>query len=258
MDSIKQPIHQEFPSIFTGLGTLKGDPYQIQLKPNLQPFALYTPRNVPIPLRQKVKDELCRMEALGVISPMEEPTPWCAGMVVVPKKSRDVRICVDFHPLNENVLREVHPLPKVDETLASLAGATIFSKLDANCGFWQIPLSEESRSLTTFITPFRRYAFNKLPFGICSAPEHFQHRMNQILSGHEGTLCHIDDVLIFGKTQQEHDACLYSALAQIQSAGLTLNAGKCEFTKSEIKFLGHVINKLKMVFLQTLTRRMLF
>ena len=243
VDSIEQPIHQEFPSIFTGLGTLKGDPYQIQLKPNSQPFALYTPRNVPIPLRQKVKDELCRMEALGVISPMEEPTPWCAGMVVVPKKSGDVRICVDFRPLNENVLREVHPLPKVDETLACLAGATIFSKLDANCGFWQIPLSEESRSLTTFITPFGRYAFNKLPFGICSAPEHFQRRMNQILSGHEGTLCHIDDVLIFGKTQQEHDARLYSALTQIQSAGLTLNAGKCEFSKSEIKFLGHVINK---------------
>ena len=183
------------------------------------------------------------METLGVISPMEEPTPWCAGMVVVPKKSGDVRICVDFRPLNANVLREVHPLPKMDETLACLAGATIFSKLDANCRFWQIPLSEESHSLTTFITPFGRYAFNKLPFGICSAPEHFQRRMNQILSGHEGTLCHIDDVLIFGKTQQEHDARLCSALVQIQSAGLTLNAEKCEFSKSEIMFLGHVINK---------------
>ena len=241
--AVTQPIQEEFPSLFRGLGTYKGDSYVIQLKSDAQPFALFTPRNVPIPLRQKVKDELSRMETLGVISPIEEPTPWCAGMVVVPKKSGDVRICVDFRPLNENVLREVHPLPKVDETLACLAGATIFSKLDANCGFWQIPLSEESRSLTTFITPFGRYAFNKLPFGICSAPEHFQRRMNQILSGQEGTLCHIDDVLIFGKTQQEHDARLYSALTQIQSAGLTLNAEKCEFSKSEIKFLGHVINK---------------
>ena len=137
--TVTQPIQEKFPSLFSGLGTYKGDSYVVQLKPDAKPFALFTPRNVPIPLCQKVKEELSRMESLGVISPVEEPTPWCTGMVVVPKKSGDVRICVDFRPLNENVLREVHPLPKVDETLACLAGATIFSKLDANCGFWQIP-----------------------------------------------------------------------------------------------------------------------
>ena len=75
------------------------------------------------------------MESMGVISKVDEPTPWCAGMVVVPKKSGDVRICVDLKPLNESVLREVHPLPKVDETLAQLSGARVFSKLDANSGF---------------------------------------------------------------------------------------------------------------------------
>ena len=110
------------------------------------------------------------------------------GMVVVPKKSGAIRICVDFRPLNEVVLREVHPLPKVDETLAQLAGATVFSKLDANSGFWQIPLSDRCKHLTTFITPFRRYFFNKLPFGICSVPEHLQKRVSQILSGQEGVL----------------------------------------------------------------------
>ena len=76
------------------------------------------------------------MESLGVISRVNQLTDWCTGMVVVPKKSGDVCICVDFGPLNEGVLRKVHPLPTVDETLAQLAGATAFSKLDANCGFW--------------------------------------------------------------------------------------------------------------------------
>ena len=175
-------------TLFTGLGTLKGEPYEIRLKPEAQPFALYTPRNVPLPLRQKVKEELSRMQSLGVISPVGEPTPWCAGMVVVPKKSGAVRICVGFRPLNDNVLREVHPLPKVDENLAQLAGAQMFSKLDSNCGFWQIPLSEQSRMLTAFITPFGRFVFNKLLFGISSAPEHFQCRMQQILNGQEGTI----------------------------------------------------------------------
>ena len=110
--------------------------------------------NVPIPLREKVKQELEHMEKFDMISKVNKPTLWCAGMVVVPKKSGDVRICVDLKSLNENVLRETHPLPGVDETLAQLTGATVMSKLDANSGFWQIPLAQESRELTTFITPF--------------------------------------------------------------------------------------------------------
>ncbi len=126
------------------------------------------------------------MESLGVTSREETPTPWCAGMAVVPKKSGSVRICVDFRPLNEHVLREVHPMPKVDETLAQLTDAKVFSKLDANCGFWQIPLGLSSRHLTTFITPYCRFCFNKLPFGMSSAPDHFQRRMSEILEGQEG------------------------------------------------------------------------
>ena len=126
--------------------------------------------------------------ALGVIRKVTEPTPWCAGMVVVPKKSGKVRICVDLKPLNEGVLRETFPIPPVDDTLAQLSGATIFSKVDANSGFWQIPLAEESQLLTTFITPQGRYCFQKLPFGISSAPELYQRRMSQILTGLEGVL----------------------------------------------------------------------
>lgn len=114
------------------------------------------------------------MESMGLILKVDQHTPWCVGMVVR-KTSGAVSICVNLKPLNESVLREVHPIPKVDDTLAQLAGAKIFSKLDANSGFWQIPLSlaEESKLLTTFNTPFRRYCFNKLQFGISSAPELF-------------------------------------------------------------------------------------
>ena len=99
------------------------------------------------------------MESLGVISKVEKPSAWCAGMVVVPKKTGAIHICVDYRLLNENVFKEVHPLPTVEENLSKLAGATVFSKLDYNCGFWQIPLEESSRDLTTFITPFSRFQF---------------------------------------------------------------------------------------------------
>ena len=141
------------------------------MKQDAQLFALCTPRSVPLPLRKKVEEELARMESLNVISRVDEPTQWCAAMVVVPKRnSETARICIDFRPLNECVSREVHPLPKVEKTLAQLTGATVFSKVDGNCGFWQIPLAKHSRQYTTFVTPFGRFYFNKLPFDISSAP----------------------------------------------------------------------------------------
>ena len=90
------------------------------------------------------------MESLNVISKVDQPTPWCAGMVVVPKKVSKACICVDLKPLNESVLQETHPLPHVDEIHAQLNGTTIFSKLNANSDFWQIPLTEQSKILTIF------------------------------------------------------------------------------------------------------------
>ena len=105
------------------------------------------PRNVSIPLRSKVKEELDQMEKLGLITKVTQPTPWCVGMVVVPKKSGSVRICVDLKPLNEGVLQETYPIPLVNNTLVQLTGATVFSKVNANSGFWQIPLSAVSSNL---------------------------------------------------------------------------------------------------------------
>ena len=172
--------HREFPDLFNGLDKMEG-PYTITLKENAQPFAVNVPRRVALPLMEKTKRELKRMEALGVISKVEQPTDWCAPMVVVPKSQDDVRICIDLTKLNESVRRERYEMPSVDYTLGQLAGAKIFSKLDANSRIWQVRLSEESTLLTTFITPFGRFAFRRLPFGISSAPEHYQRRMSAIL-----------------------------------------------------------------------------
>ena len=168
MDAIANitDIQQQFSPIFKGLENLGGE-YTIKLKPDAKPYSLFTSRHVPLPLQPKVKEELGKMESMGVISRVDEPTEWCAGMVVVPKRGGDIRICVDLKPLNTSVLREVHPLPKVDETLAQLSGGKVFSKLDANSRFWQIPLAKSSRLLTTFITPFGRFCFNKLPYFKC-------------------------------------------------------------------------------------------
>ena len=101
-------VKEKFPSLFNGLGSISTE-YTIRLKPGAKPYALSAARKVPIPLREKVQAELQRMQDLGVISKVDHPTPWCAGMVVVPKKTDEVRICVDLKSLNANVLRETHP-----------------------------------------------------------------------------------------------------------------------------------------------------
>lgn len=113
------------------------------------------------------------MEHMGVIRKVEGPTEWCAGIVPVVKPSGEVRVCVDLTQLNKSVLRERFALPTVDQALGSLKGAKWFSKLDANSGFYQVQLAKDSEELTTFLTPFGRYCFTRLPFGITSAPEYF-------------------------------------------------------------------------------------
>ena len=116
-----------------------------------------------------------------------------------------IRICVDLTKLNESVLRERHPIPSVEHILAQLGEAKVFSKLDANSGFWQIALQKESALLTTFITPFGRFCFNRLPFGITSAPEYFQKRISELLPDLSDVVCMMDNILVYGQDQDEHD-----------------------------------------------------
>ncbi|UYV64657.1 K02A2.6-like, partial [Cordylochernes scorpioides] len=230
----------KFPKLFDGLGKIN-IPYEIKLKEGAKPYSIYTPRRVPIPLMKELQMELERMTANGVIEKVEGSSEWCSPMVLVAKPSGKLRICVDLSILNKNILREIHPIPVVEHTLAQLKGAKVFTKLDANSGFWQIPLSSESSALTTFITPFGRFRFKRLPFGISSAPEIFQKRMGQILEGLEGTLCHMDDIMVYGSCQEEHDKRLETVLTRISKSGLTLNKDKCKFAVTTIKFLGHQI-----------------
>ncbi len=234
-------VNEQYPEIFTGLGKIS-ESYRITLSPDATPLCIYTPRKVPQPLYPQVKAELESMVETGVISPVTEPTDWCSGMVAVPKSNGTVRICVDLTTLNRAVKREVHPMASVDESLAQLAGSSIFSKLDANSGFWQIPLHDTSRLLTTFLTPFGRFCFNRLPFGISSAPEVFQRLMSELLRDIPNVICHMDDILVHGRDQETHDKSLKTVLDRLYAAGLTLSEEKCQFAASSITFLGHIID----------------
>nr|XP_050024392.1 uncharacterized protein K02A2.6-like [Dermacentor andersoni] len=193
----KATLHAE---LFNGLGTLK-DEYNIRLKPDAVPFSLSVPRRIPIPLLEIVHRDLDKLESAGVIRRVDKPTPWCSGIVVVRKGDGSYRLCVDLIQLNKVVLRERHILPTFEQVLGLVGDATVFSKLDATASFHQVKLSEDSQELTTFITPYGRYCFCRLPFGIPSAPEYFQKQMARILEGQEGVANMIDDILVFGRTR---------------------------------------------------------
>ena len=250
-EEYKATVKAKYPQLFTGLGKMNTE-YTITLQESAKPYAITVPRKVPLPLLKETKEEIQHTIQQGVISPVDEPTEWCAPMVVTRKANGKVRVCVDLSVLNNYIQRENHPLPSVDHTLGKLAGSKHFSKLDTNSGFWQIKLAEESRRLTTFITPWDRYYFNVLPYGISSGSEKFQKSMSQVLEGLEGVQCNIDDVLVHAATQSQHDAIL-DVLQRLSAAGVTLNAAKCEvqpLTRSSF----WIISSVPMVYNQIRTR----
>ena len=147
----------------------------------------------------------------------------------------NVRLCVDLTKLNKGVRRELYVMKKVEETLGSISSRTVFSKLDANSGFHKV-------KLTMFITQFGRFMFRRLPYGISSAPEYFQKRMDKELSGLQGVLYHMDDILVIGRNKEEHDERLVKVLQRLKDSGITLNPDKCLFFTSRLQYLGQVIN----------------
>ena len=225
------------------IGKMSGPPATIELVPDARPYHCHTARRVPVHLHAKVKAELQRMEDMGVISRVTEPTDWCAPMVPVVKPNGSVRICVDLKKLNQSVKRAHFPLPTIDDSLARLSGAQYFSALDTASGFWQVPLSPECAPLTTFITPFGRFQFHRLPFGITSAPEIFQERLLQIVGHIPNVVVYMDDILVFGSDVEEHDATLKAVEDALSASGVLLNPAKSKLRQSSLTFLGHVVSR---------------
>ena len=190
----------------------------------------------------KVKQELDVMEREGVIVKEIEPTEWCTPIVPVLKPDgKRVRICVDLRRLNRCIVREKYTLPTIDDILHKLSKSTVFSRLDARSGYWQIPLDDDSSKYTTFLTPEGRYRFKRLPFGVSCASEIFQRKMTEVLGDMNGVEIIQDDVLIHADSIKRHDTILQEVLKRLKSAGLKLNAAKCEFRKSHTEFFGHLV-----------------
>jgi len=237
----KSDIMRKFPDVFSGLGKLKDYQLKIHVDENVKPIAQPV-RRLPFNIRKSVELKLKEFEELDVIERVHEPSKWVSPLVVVPKKNGEIRICVDMRRANEAIVRERHPIPTVDEILQELNGATVFSKIDLRWGFHQIELEPESRNITTFTTHAGLYRYKRLMFGVSCAPEMYQQCIQMALFGCEGQRNISDDVIVYGKTQMEHDAYLEKVLERMREKGLKLNADKCKFNMDKLTFMGHVLS----------------
>ncbi|CAC5370009.1 unnamed protein product [Mytilus coruscus] len=187
-------LKAKYSDLFTGLGCLPGI-HKIHVDDSSTPV-VHPPRKVPVSLKGRIKTELDRMLKLGVIVRQKEPTAWVNSMVTVVKSNGDVRICIDPKDLNKAISREHYPMKTVEEVVANIPNAEVFSKIDATSGCWHLKLDKDSSKLTCFNTPFGRYRFLRAPFGIKSIPEIFQRVMTEIMENIEGAEVIVDDILI--------------------------------------------------------------
>ena len=233
---------KKYADTFVGLGCITGVTHHIKLDQDAMPV-IHPPRKVPVTLRDKVKKELERMERLDVIERVREPTDWVNAMVTVVKKNGQLRICLDPRDLNKSVKREHYPMKTVEEIAARMPNAKYFSVLDASSGFWQIKLDPESSKLCTFNTPSGRYMFKRLPFGISSAQDVFQTCMSEIFEDTEGVEVVVDDILVWGIDEKQHDMRLEKVLQRARSRNLKLNKEKSQIKQRQVTYLGHILSE---------------
>ena len=174
-----QKIYEQYLDLFQGLGCLPGE-HTIKVDSNISPV-VHPSRKVPLSLKEKIKEELDRMEKAEVVVKQKEPTDWVNSMVIVVKPNK-LRICFDPRDLNEAIRREHFAMTTIEVVVADMPQAKVVSVLDATSGYWQVKLDEASSKLCTFFTPFGRYRFTRLPSGIKSAPEVFQNHMPELFS----------------------------------------------------------------------------
>ena len=240
----KEQVMEMFPDVFDeGPGLLEGE-YHIRLSDSARPIQ-HAPRRGQVALRDKIKESLEELHRSGVIKPVTTPTPWISSMLAVPKKNGKIRICLDPKDLNKAILRENYPMPTIEEIAARLHGAKVFSLLDAKNGFWHVNLDEESSYLTTFHTPFGRYRWCRMPFGISSAPEVFQRRMHELIEGLSGTEVVADDFIVagFGDTLEKAIHDLVAFLQRCSERGVKLAVEKLQLCLEEVPLIGHYATK---------------
>ena len=202
----------------------------------------FKPRSVPFRYRCLVKEELANLENAGIIKRLDH-SDWACPVVAVLKPTGKIRLCGNYAlTINKFTKTITYPMPTLDYVLGNIGDAKVFSRIDLQNAYLQLPLDEESKKYTVINTSEGLFQYNYLPFGISSASAIFQCFISQVLSGVPNTICYMDDVLVLTKTQNEHLDALDKVFTALQGAGVKLNSGKSCYFTSSVEYLGHVLS----------------
>ena len=201
------------------------------------------PRRLPFAQREIVEKEIQKMLDNNIIESSE--SPWSAPLLLVEKKDKSWRFCVDYRQLNKVTKKDAYPLPRIDESLDALAGASWFSTLDLVSGYWQCEMEDKDKPKTAFTTHMGLFQFQVLPFGISNAPSCYERLMELVLRGlrWEKCLCYLDDIIVFGSDFEQAVKNLKTVFDRLRSANLTLKPSKCDLFQQKVSFLGHIVSK---------------
>ncbi|XP_032230541.2 uncharacterized protein K02A2.6-like [Nematostella vectensis] len=245
---VEDPVLSQYQDCFSNKPGRLPNKVHLEIDPSV-PAVVHPPRKIPISLLEPTREKLQEMEQDGIIVKEEEHTPWVSSMLVVDKRkekdranppSKDsVRICIDPRDLNKALKRPHYPMVTVEQVANRLSGATMFTTLDACSGYWQVEVDEESSKLLTFNTPWGRYRFTRLPFGISSAPEIYQREMDRLFAGVAVEII-VDDFLIHGKDISDVDRKMIAVLERSREVGLKFNPKKIKLRVPEVSYVGHV------------------
>ena len=208
-DDTTHAIHtdytSEYPNLWADIGKQKDKQVELHIDESVPPVAQRF-RNTPFHLRKQIEKQLAELQELDIIEDPTGPTPWVSPIVPVPKQNdpENVRICIDMRAANKAIIRERYPTPTMDEVIAELNGARVFSKLDLKSGYYQLELTPESRYITTFATHVGLKRYKRLNFGISSASEVFQNTIRQTIEGIPGVLNVSDDILVHAPDESTH------------------------------------------------------
>ncbi|GBN05127.1 Retrovirus-related Pol polyprotein from transposon 17.6 [Araneus ventricosus] len=235
---------QEFQSLFStndsDVGRCNMTQHRINTG-NYPPIKQYQ-RRLPLAKKEEAERLVKEMVDNGIIE--ESSGPWASPIVLVKKKDVSTRFSVDYRKLNEITIKDSYPLPRIDDTLDALNGSQWFSTLDLKSGYWQVEIQPEDKEKTAFTTGKGLWQFKVMPFGLCNALATFERLMETVLRGltSEACLVYLDEIIIVGRTFQEHLNNIRKVFQRLQKANLKLSPKKCRFFRKEVSYLGHIIS----------------
>ena len=225
-----------YPNSFNRLGSLKGE-YDIKVDPTVLPVQ-HARRKVPIESKAAIEEAIDYMVKQDILEPQIEPTPWVSSVTYPVKPTGEVRPCLDARDLNKAIIRENHKPQTVEEITHQLAGAVVFTKADALKAFLQVHLTEESSKLLVINTHKGRYRFKRMPFGAKMSQDVFQMKTDLIMELCPGVISIHDNIVVYGVSEEDHDANLVNLLSVAQIEGLVLNSKKLELKRPRVSFFG--------------------